>query len=350
LLSSAVQKLIRRGRAEQAVKTALALYALDPAYLPRRLPIIAFEDIGVGNLVACFDILQVFGSQRFAAETSESERHRILANLVYRLARSVKSRTGCDIFCLAHVDQNISTAAAKFSRSSERCLVAMAADRDAEVTSRALALHLLSGMSIQVGRWRRTLSRFNAEALRAVTEKLDLPRGIAWMLIEGRNTSGLAAMLPLVMEAVADATDLQTKEIDEGEGKALAEKPILGVPACSADMYTRVGKAAIFEFSRVVREKHPQCFESIPDVRTLSRLVGMAIFHVEGSRLDCWLENKTIAQYRERIEQAELPAMGMRDPASRQQLYRILEAEHRLLLKIRQSHLRAAFGKSRRAA
>jgi hypothetical protein len=76
----------------------------------------------------------------------------------------------------------------------------------------------------------------------------------------------------------------------------------------------------------------------------------MAIFHVEGSRLDCWLENKTIAQYRERIEQAELPAMGMRDPASRQQLYRILEAEHRLLLKIRQSHLRAAFGKSRRAA
>jgi len=31
LLSSAVQKLIRRGLAEQAVKTALALHTLDPA-------------------------------------------------------------------------------------------------------------------------------------------------------------------------------------------------------------------------------------------------------------------------------------------------------------------------------
>src|SRR5258708_39704820 len=67
LLSSAVQKLIRRGLAEQAVKTALALHTLDPAYLPRRLPIIAFEDISVGDLEVCFDILHLFGTQRFAA-------------------------------------------------------------------------------------------------------------------------------------------------------------------------------------------------------------------------------------------------------------------------------------------
>src|SRR5260221_1395547 len=57
LLSSAVQKLIRRGRAEQAVKTALALHALDPDYLPRRLPIIAIEDSGFGNPISCFAIL-----------------------------------------------------------------------------------------------------------------------------------------------------------------------------------------------------------------------------------------------------------------------------------------------------
>ena len=134
LLSSAVQKLIRRGRAEQAVKTALALHALDPAYLPRRLPIIAFEDIGIGNLEGCFDTLHVFGTQRFSTDISEPDRLRLIANLVFRLAWSVKSRTGCDIFCLAHADQSTSTAAARFSRSSERCLVAMAADRDAEIT------------------------------------------------------------------------------------------------------------------------------------------------------------------------------------------------------------------------
>jgi hypothetical protein len=349
LLSSAAQKLIRRGRAEQAVKTALALHALDPAYLPRRLPIIAFEDIGIGNLIACFDILHVFRSQRFAVATSEPERRQILANLVYRLARSVKSRTACDIFCLAHVDQNISTAAAKFSRSSEQCLIAMASDRAAEVTSRALALHLLSGMSVQEGRWHRTLSRFNPGALRAVAKKLHLPPVVASMLIEGRNTSGLAAMLPLVVEAVADATDLQTKHITEGEPKALAEKPILGLPAYSADMYTRVGKSAIAEFSGAIRQKHPRFFETIPDARTHSKLVGMAIFHAEGSKLDRWLENKILAQYRERVEHAELHVRGLPDPESREQLYRLLETECRLLWQIRRTHLRAAYGTDRGA-
>src|SRR5689334_11289090 len=72
LLSSAVQKLIRRGLTELAVSTALGLHTLDPAYLPRRLPIIAFEDIGTGNPEACFDTLHVFGTQRFSANTSET--------------------------------------------------------------------------------------------------------------------------------------------------------------------------------------------------------------------------------------------------------------------------------------
>jgi hypothetical protein len=140
------------------------------------------------------------------------------------------------------------------------------------------------------------------------------------MLIEGRNTSGLAAMLPLVVEAVADATDLQTKHITEGEPKALAEKPILGLPAYSADMYTRVGKSAIAEFSGAIRQKHPRFFETIPDARTHSKLVGMAIFHAEGSKLDRWLENKILAQYRERVEHAELHVRGLPDPESREQL------------------------------
>ena len=123
LLSSAVQKLIRRGRAEQAVKTALALHVLDPAYLPRRLPTIAFEDISIGDLGVCFDTLHVFGGQRFAANTSELEQRQILANLVYRLAQAVKSRTACDILCLALAVPEFLTIATKMAGSSMKCLV-----------------------------------------------------------------------------------------------------------------------------------------------------------------------------------------------------------------------------------
>jgi hypothetical protein len=347
LLSSATQKLMRRGLAEQAVKTALALHALDPEYLPRRLPIIAFEDIGLGNVVACFDTLHVFRTQRFASATPEQQRRQILANLVRRLAGSLKSRTGCDIFCLAHADQNVSTAAAKFARSSEQCLVALASDRSAEVASRALALHLLSGMSVREGRWPRTLSRFNAVALKAVARKLHLPPVIAWMMIEGRNTAGLAAMLPLVMEAVA-GTDPHTELLDAGEAKAFAEKVVVGVPACAADQYTRVGKGAIAEFTKAIRDKHLRFFENVLDARSHSKLVSMAIFHVEGSKLDQWLETKATAEYRQRIERIELQTLGLPDPELHIELYRILEVEFELLWQIRQSHLRAAYGRGRR--
>jgi hypothetical protein len=198
-------------------------------------------------------------------------------------------------------------------------------------------------MSAQEGRWHRTLSRFNAGALKTLAKKLGLPQLIAWMLIEGRNTSGLAGMLPLVLEAATNGGDLQIKESEGGE-QVFAEKPILGVPACSVDMYTRVGKAAFADFTKVIRQKHPRFFESISDARSHSKLVGMAIFHVEGSKLDRWLENKALAEYRERVEQAELHALGLPDRASRQPLYRILETERRLLWKIRQFHLRAMFG------
>ena len=155
-------------------------------------------------------------------------------------------------------------------------------------------------------------------------------------------------MLPLVVEAATDGVDLQNMQTKGGE-QVFSEKPILGVPACSADMYTRVGIGVIGEFSRAIRQKHLRFFENIPDARTHSKLVGMAIFHVEGSRLDRWLENKALADYRERIEQAELHALGLPNPASRHELYWILEAERRLLWQIRHSHLHAAFGKGRRA-
>ena len=345
LLSSATQKLVRRGLAEHAVKTALALHVLDPDYLPRRLPIIAFEDIGIGNLEACFDTLYTFGRQRFAADNSEPKRRQVIANLVYRLARSPKSRTGCDIFCLAHADPNAATAAAKFARSSGQCLIALASDRGAAVTSRALALHMLTGMSVREGRWPRTLSRFNASGLNAVAENLDLPPVLAWMLIAGRHTAGLAAMLPLVMEAVVGATDLHIGQMDAGEATVFAEKPVMGLPACTADQYTRVGKAAIAEFAKAIREKHPSFFDNAPDTRNHSKLIAMAIFHFEGSKLDRWLECKAVAECRERIELVELRDLGLADPEARQQLYRILETEGELLWKIRKAHFRAAFGK-----
>jgi len=344
LLSSAVQKLIRRGRADNAVRTALALHALDPAYLPRRLPTIAFEDISIGDLQVCFDVLHVFGNQRFASGTSVSVQRRLIANLVYRLAQSVKSRTACDILSLGMALPEFLTIAKKMAGTSARCLVKIAADRNAPDTRRTIALYVLSGLSVPAGRWYRPISRFNADALNAVAEKLELLPVIAWMMIKGRNTSGLAAMLPLALEAVAsDPAGVQIKHFENRSGNAGAENSILGVPAFAADMYTSIGKRAIREFAKQVKEKHATLFSEMRAPASLSKLVGMAIFHVEGSKLDRWLENERVSEYRERVERTELKVLGLA-PELHQKLYDVLNAESELLWTIRRSQLRAAFG------
>ena len=97
-------------------------------------------------------------------------------------------------------------------------------------------------MSLQEGPWQRTVSRLNAKSLSAVAERMNAPEVVAWLMIEGRHTAGMAAMLPLVWEAT-QGTDLRIEEAE-----LPTERSILGLPAYSADQYTRVGKAAIAEF------------------------------------------------------------------------------------------------------
>ena len=151
-------------------------------------------------------------------------------------------------------------------------------------------------------------------------------------------------MLPLALEAVtSDPAGVEIKHLENQSGNVEAEKLILGLPAFAADQYTSIGKRAISEFAKQVNEIHVTLFSEMRAPASLSKLVGMAIFHVEGSKLDRWLENATMANYRNQIEHAELQVLGMHDPAFRKKLYDLLDDERELLWRIRQSHLLAAF-------
>jgi hypothetical protein len=196
-------------------------------------------------------------------------------------------------------------------------------------------------MTVHEGRCPRTLSRFNEKALRVVANRLDLPEEIARAVLEGRLTAGLAAMLPLVFEAA------QTGEMRVQVSKLTRPRYILGLPAYAVDMYTRVGRHAIAEFSQVIRQEHSRVLERVGDARRLARLVGMAIFHLEGSKLDRRIENKTLTVYREQIEKVELQTLGWPEPESPEPLYDVLRIEDQLLWKIRRTHMLAAFDGNR---
>jgi hypothetical protein len=90
---SALQKSIRRGHVPQAVLFATQVHALDPAYLWRRLCIIALEDIGFGDVLACALAIEANRSSRFRQQLGELK---VLAAVVTALASAAKSRSITD--------------------------------------------------------------------------------------------------------------------------------------------------------------------------------------------------------------------------------------------------------------
>jgi len=98
LLSSALQKLIRRGAAEDAFAVACRLHQVDPSYLYRRLPVIAFEDVGLGDLGLCLDVLLLSSSRRWW----QQDALQTIAYASQSLARAIKCRALCDLSPTAH--------------------------------------------------------------------------------------------------------------------------------------------------------------------------------------------------------------------------------------------------------
>ena len=90
LLTSLLQKAIRRGRVDYAVAAAAYLVTLEPEYVASRLPVIAYEDIGVADLPVLLWTKHVAATLPVQAEV---ERRKIATAIAGRLADSPKSRT-----------------------------------------------------------------------------------------------------------------------------------------------------------------------------------------------------------------------------------------------------------------
>ena len=148
VLSSALQKLIRRGQPLQAINVALRLHQVDPAYLPRRLPVIAIEDVGIGDLSACRDVLLTCSATRWW----RAEASRTIAFLVGSLARAIKSRTACDVLCLAEAHRAAPPMMAALLAATPTQLVGIAVNRHRPRLERMNALRLLGGVTVRQGR------------------------------------------------------------------------------------------------------------------------------------------------------------------------------------------------------
>lgn len=93
LVRSALQKSIRRGQTEPALRLALALRRIDADYVWKALATIAVEDVGFGCPEAV--TLSSFGTLKSFRDRLDADR--LLSALVVGMCVAEKSRTCCEL-------------------------------------------------------------------------------------------------------------------------------------------------------------------------------------------------------------------------------------------------------------
>lgn len=329
VLSSALQKLIRRGKAGNAIAIAVRLHQLDPAYLPRRLPIIAVEDIGLGDLVACHDTLAICSSSRWW----RTDPLQTISFVVGSLARAVKCRAACDAYCLAQVEGATTHMMPSLLSMNVNGLVDVVTDLQRSRLVRSNALRVLGGITVRRGGQYEVLSRISLDGLHRVATEMSMPPLVRWLMARHQRTAGLAAMLPIAIEAAAGRT------VTPGGDFPHSLDFVEGVPLCAVDMFSEFGRAVLRDFFRSSRPIKEFAAEHIAKGSHI-RLLNMAMFHAESSHLNAYLTSPGLQELRDDTERCEMVHLGMlRGAAQRHDLYAVLEAEAGFLANIRRHRL-----------
>ena len=335
ILSSALQKLIRRCRPNEAISVGMKLHQLDPAYLPRRLPIIAIEDIGLGDLAVCRDVLLTCSATRWW----RTDASRTIAFLVGSMADAVKSRSACDALCLAESHRDAKELMPGLLLASSSQLTDIAADRNASRIKRMNALRLLGGVTIRQGARYVPVSRCDHTALVVVAEALNLPPLVRWLMSQNRKTGNLASMLPFAVEAATDRT--VKSGADFPHSLELSE----GVPLCALDMFSECGRGVLREFFLASKEFSAFASRHVRAHGGL-RLFNMALFHAESSILGRYLSSVGLDQLTTDVEREEMHHLGMVDVSRRAELRALILAEAPRLAAIRRRRLALVEAKS----
>ena len=222
LYTSALQKAIHRGHSEIAAMCAASLSAIDPGYCWRRLPIIALEDVGFGNKIACALVLEAAKSAAFRRKLGERQ---VLFFLLDELCTSVKDRSLCDLAVLNH------------NRPPPAKL------------------------------WRQYI------------DNLNLPFIDSYLAKNGRSASNLGVQVPLLIEEMPDDVS-----IVESPPDTYGDEIIANLPACAYDQHTREGKRAYAYFAKACRPVR-EYFDQNPELNPV-KSIGIIMFLIESAILD----------------------------------------------------------------
>lgn len=143
IAKSLLQKAIRRADSEHALRAAMFLVEKDNRSFWRRLPVVAWEDIGLGDINLCSLTDTVAGSKRLRSKLGEE--WRVAACLVKQLCAAPKDRTTDDLLTVIEHDQKLGYIRERLAFSTPNERKDMLSDSIVPLEQRAIALHYALG-------------------------------------------------------------------------------------------------------------------------------------------------------------------------------------------------------------
>ncbi len=306
--SSAYQKAVRRND-PSVTAVAVALNNCDPAYIWRRAPTIALEDVGLGDPWVCALVLHACRFSKLRARHGLDKLGAFLGEL---MGSAVKDRLSCDSYCLPYFHPELAEVRAAVDD--------MSADERADLyrsDHTPFGSRVAAGISLAGPRYGGDVfsgSGGSPDQLAEAVEGL-VPYPIQWLSRQYAKMArdGMFVSLPLVWRQLI--SEGQTQLV---QGDVPKRSLIEGVLAATFDGHTQEGRRALAYFGKACAPIR----KVIGDVANQNKLIALAVFTVDSTLLDRYLSSPWATElYKENLR-GEVLAAGF----SMGQFYDLAEA------------------------
>ena len=303
VLASNLQKAIRRGLVSTAMGTATKLLAINPQYFWRRLMVIAYEDVGYGNIAACHELLKTFRREALQRDLGPE---RVGHYFVHALACATKSRSLCDAMAMLEFSIRKDDYERQYNTLAPEQLTDAVCNPALLVRDRVAAMRCICGYGrFENGRY-RTVIKAKPDVMRAVCARAHLSDMEMALFLSGQNAAeSLNVPIPIISEmtGASPLTEACAPQQFHGVG---------GVLFAAMDRHTRIGNRCLVKFAQEAPAlKH--YIESRPTL-AVATVLGVAVFIVEGAALDRWLVFEGHEQLRNDFNESFLEYAGVFGP------------------------------------
>ncbi len=295
LLSSAMQKAIRRGEVNTALRAGYALWNIDRQRFWRRLHIVALEDMGVADSEVLIQTLTATAQPYWRRKWGDL---RVGLYLTQLLCRSVKTRTADSLFVQAERAPAYADLRQELINAPVDDLADRVMDENTPLMERAIAVWFLAGtkkyssdhLPVRVG---------DPDYASAVLSRLTVPADLthACIGVMSRTSWPLPIMAPLIWQYV----DAQRTKATIRNAEIVPAQEVEGIPLYAMDMFTRSGQASF---------RHWQ--KEVPALKYFNvRQIGMAIFYEESHLTDKTLTTPAIDNFMDAGQWVDAEGTGL---------------------------------------